>query len=182
MKILIDTREQQPYSFETESETATLGTGDYSLAGAENLISIERKSIDDLVGCLTSGRERFERELYRGRALDYFALVVEASLSDLSNGRYRSEMNPKAAIQSLLAFSIRYGLPIFFVENRRYGARVTESLLLKYAREIEKRWLLLEKGRAKMVEAGKQYGEKHPQEGLSETDKTSKPQLKKNYS
>lgn len=138
-KILIDTREQQPYSFETPSEIATLPTGDYSLAGAECFIAIERKSVDDLIGCLTSGRERFERELYRSRALDYFALVIEASLSDLSNGRYRSEMNPKAAIQSLLTFSIRYGLPIFFVENRRYGAGVTESLLLKYAREVEKR-------------------------------------------
>jgi len=139
MKILIDTREQQPYSFETESETGTLPTGDYSLQGGQHLIAIERKSVDDLIACLTSGRERFERELYRGRALDYFALVIEASLSDLSNGRYKSEMNPRAAIQSLLAFSVRYNLPVFFVENRKFGARVTESLLLKYARETEKR-------------------------------------------
>ncbi len=139
MKILIDSREQLPYKFETASETGTLPTGDYSLVGAESLIAIERKSVDDLIGCLTSGRERFERELHRGKALDYFGLVIEASLSDLSNGRYRSEMKPRAAVQSLLTFSIRYGLPLFFVENRKYGARVTESLLLKYAREVEKR-------------------------------------------
>jgi DNA excision repair protein ERCC-4 len=129
MKILIDTREQKPYSFSTQTETATLPTGDYSIAGAESLIAIERKSLDDLVSCLTSGRERFERELHRGKALDYFALVIEASLPDLSNGRYRSKMNPRAAIQSLLTFSVRYGLPVFFVENREYGARITESLL-----------------------------------------------------
>ncbi|MBL7202826.1 MAG: ERCC4 domain-containing protein [Desulfobacteraceae bacterium] len=137
--ISIDSREQLPYSFKTESETATLTTGDYSLKGASHLIAIERKTIDDLIGCLTTGRDRFERELHRGRALDYFALVIETTLADLSNGRYRSEMKPRAAIQSLLTFSIRYSLPIFFVENRRYGARVTESLLLKYARELEKR-------------------------------------------
>jgi len=139
MKIIIDTREQRPYRFETPSETGTLSTGDYSLSGAEGLIAIERKSVDDLMGCLTSGRERFEKELHRGRALNYFALVIEASLSDLSNGRYRSRMKPSAAIQSLLAFSIRYGLPVFFVENRKYGAKVTESLLQKFARELEKR-------------------------------------------
>lgn len=144
-RILIDTREQRPYSFETENETGTLPTGDYSLVGAENLVSIERKSIDDLIGCLTTGRDRFERELYRGRALDYFALIVEVSLSDLSNGRYQSKMLPKAAIQSLLAFSIRYHLPIFFVENRRYGARVTESLLLKYTEELKKRLRKIDK-------------------------------------
>ena len=123
----------------TPTRTATLATGDYSIAGAESLIAIERKSLDDLIGSLTSGRERFERELHRGKALDYFAIVIEARLSDLSNGRYQSKMNPRAAIQSLLAFSVRYGLPIFFAENRDYGQRLTESLLLKFAREQGKR-------------------------------------------
>lgn len=143
--ITIDTREQRPYTFKTEAETATLSTGDYSLKGASHLVAVERKTLDDLIGCLTTERERFERELYRGRALDYFALVVEASLSDLSSGRYQSKMLPKAAIQSLLAFSIRYGLPVFFVENRRFGARVTESLLLKYSEELKKRLKEIEK-------------------------------------
>ena len=139
MKIVTDSREQLPYKFETQSEVGTLSCGDYSIVGLENCISIERKTIDDLIGCLTSGRDRFERELHRGRALDYFALIIEASLSDLANGRYRSQMKPKSAIQSLLAFSIRYRLPVFFCESRQYGQRVTESLLCKYIREIEKR-------------------------------------------
>ena len=93
-----------------------------------------------MIGCLTTGRERFERELYKARALDYFALIVEASLSDLANGNYRSQMGPKSAIQSLLAFSVRYRLPIWFCESRKYGQRVTESLLLKYEGEIEKKF------------------------------------------
>ena len=114
--------------------------GDYSIVGLEDHISIERKTVDDLIGCLTIGRERFVNELHKGKALDYFALVVEASLSDLANGHYRSKMVPKSAIQSLLAFSVRYRLPVFFCENRQYGQRVTESLLCKYAREVEKRF------------------------------------------
>jgi DNA excision repair protein ERCC-4 len=139
MIILADTREQQPYEFQTETERATLPTGDYSIKGGESLVAIERKTANDLIGCLTVGRDRFERELHRGRSLQYFAVVVECSLLDLSNGHYMSLMKPKAAIQSLLTFSIRYGLPIFFAENRAYGALVTESLLLKFAREMEKR-------------------------------------------
>ena len=139
MIIIIDSREQKPYSFDCETKTGTLQTGDYSISGGENLVAIERKSIDDLIGSLTSGRDRFERELHRGKALEYFALIIEASLSDLSNGRYTSHMQPKAAIQSVLAFFVRYNLPVFFVENRKFGARVTESLLLKYTREMEKR-------------------------------------------
>lgn len=145
MKIIIYTREQKPYKFETPSKTATLRTGDYSLSGAEHLVAIERKTIDDLVSSLTTGRERFERELFRGRALDYFALLIEASLSDLSNGRYQSQMLPKAAIQSLLVFSVRYNLPIFFADNREFGAWITEGLLLKYARELKNQLKELEK-------------------------------------
>jgi len=140
LTIKIDTREQQPYKFESASEVGTIPIGDYSLCGLENHIAIERKELNELISCLTTGRERFERELYKARVLDYFALVVEASLSDLANGNYRSQMGPKSAIQSLLAFSIRYRLPIFFCENRKYGRRITESLLCKYAREIEKKF------------------------------------------
>lgn len=138
MKIIIDSREQQPYTFETPNERGALETGDYSIQGLENRVAIERKTVDDLIGCLTTGRERFERELYRARSLDYFAVVIEGSLRELANGEYRSQMNPKSAIQSLLAFSVRYRLPVFFCENRSYGERVTESLLLKYHRQLVK--------------------------------------------
>ena len=138
--IKIDTREQQPYEFENLSEVGTIPIGDYSICGLENHIAIERKELNDLIGCLTTDRDRFERELFKGRSLDYFGLVIECSLSDLANGHYRSQMGPKSAIQSLLAFSVRYRLPIFFAESREYGQRVTESLLVKYGREIEKKF------------------------------------------
>lgn len=142
--VKIDSREQLPYKFETLCEVGALPCGDYSITGLENHVAIERKTIDDLIGCLTTNRERFERELHKSKALDYFALIIEASLSDIANGRYRSKMLPKCAVQSLLAFSIRYRLPIFFTENREYGQRVTESLLCKYARELEKKVKLIE--------------------------------------
>jgi ERCC4-type nuclease len=145
MKIVIDSNEQLPYKFQTPSIRAKLPTGDYSLEGFEDRISIERKELNDLIKCLMNGskndtfdRDRFERELLRGMEFDYFAVVVEASLSDIVSGNYRSKMTPKSAIQSLLAFSVRYKLPIFFCDNRAYAQRVTESLLLKYAKELEK--------------------------------------------
>lgn len=140
MKILIDTREQKPYSFETDSVTGTLSTGDYSVCGLENHVSIERKELNDLIGCLSKGRERFERELFRGKSLDYFALVVEADLQDIANHAYRSKMLPRAVLQSLMTFSIRYKMPIWFCGNRQYAERITESLLTKYCKEIEKTW------------------------------------------
>jgi ERCC4-type nuclease len=143
VKIIIDSREQLPYEFGGASEAGTLDVGDYSLAGVGDAVAIERKTIDDLVGCLTKDRERFKQCLQRGKSLDYFALVLEASLSDLKDGRYWSQMHPNSAVQSLLAMSVRYRLPIFFAENRELAQLVTESLLEKYARMVRKRAKLI---------------------------------------
>lgn len=145
--IIVDTREQDPLEFSLPTGRGTLTTGDYSIKGLERFVAIERKSPDDLVGCLKNGqRERFEKELSRGKGLDYFALVVESELAGLADGCYRSKMAPKAVIQSLLAFSVRYRLPIFFCPDRDYAARVIESLLTKYAAEIEKKMKAVSSG------------------------------------
>ena len=143
MTIRIDSREQRPYKFELPVETGAMPCGDYSLCNLENHIAIERKTIDDLIGCLTTGRDRFERELHKSRALEYFALVIEGTLEDLSHGRYQSKMDPKAAIQSLVAFSVRYRLPIWFAGDRKNAERLTENLLQKYVDQTYKRFDLL---------------------------------------
>lgn len=135
ISLVCDSREQLAYQFKVPVACGTLGTGDYSIQGFEDKVAIERKTLDDLIGCLTIGRDRFERELIRGMDLEYFALVVETSLSDLANGNYRSKMTPKSAIQSLVAFSVRYKMPVWFAGNREYGQRLTESLLEKYLKE-----------------------------------------------
>ncbi len=140
LTIVVDSREQNSLSFTLPVEKGSLITGDYSIKGLEKFVAIERKSADDLVGSLKNGqRVRFERELSRGRGLDYFALVIECDLADLAGGCYRSEMHPASVVQSLMAFSVRYRLPIFFCPDRNYAAQVVESLLTKYVAEIEKR-------------------------------------------
>jgi len=55
LKIIVDTREQNPLSFTLPTERGTLETGDYSLKGLERFISIERKAPNDLVSCLKKG-------------------------------------------------------------------------------------------------------------------------------
>ena len=148
--VVVDTREQHPFAFQgitgargRELEIVTcragLKTGDYSIKGYENRVSVERKCLNDIIGCLTVGRERFERELARSRELDYFALMIEATVKDIIHGNYWSKMLPKSAINSLLAFSIRYQLPIFFAGNRGYGNKLTEELLRLWLREQEKK-------------------------------------------
>ncbi|WP_027368233.1 ERCC4 domain-containing protein [Desulfocurvibacter africanus] len=142
MRVLIDTREQAPFTFdkyECEQVRGTLPTGDYSLAGLEDRVAVERKSLDDLVGCLTTGRERFERELAWAAALDRFAVVVEAGLQDMAQGRYRSKMQPHAALQSVLAFQARHGTAFLWAGNRQGAEYVTFHFLRHYLREARER-------------------------------------------
>jgi DNA excision repair protein ERCC-4 len=139
LTFLVDTREQAPFEFPgCQTVRAALLVGDYSVAGLEGVVAVERKSLDDLLGCLTTGRERFEKELVRGRGLRYFAVVVERPLGDILDGRFRNGITPEAAFQSLIAFSVRYRLPFFFCQSRAEAERVTGSLLRKAARETFK--------------------------------------------
>ena len=145
MRIIVDSREQCPYTFAppryegVTAQTATLTTGDYSLAGLQDRIALERKSLDDLTGTLTKGRERFERECERGRGMDYFGLIIEASLEDIRAHKYQSQMTPQSLLQSLAAFSVRYGLHVHWCGSRAGGEYMTYSLLAKYLREAERR-------------------------------------------
>lgn len=145
MKIIIDTREQEPFAFrhermEAETEPGTLAVGDYSLAGLTDRVAVERKSLPDLVMCLGRERERFERELARGAALDAFAVVCEASWLDLSRGEYRSRLNPHAACQSVLAFAGKYRLPFLFAGSRSAAEYMTWGFLRQYLEGARKRW------------------------------------------
>lgn len=144
MIILTDTREQTPYTFDRwniEIKAAGLPTGDYSLPGFENQIAIERKSLDDLINCLMGGnRIRFEKELSRARSYELFCVVIEADLSTIASGQYKSNMKPTAAIQTLAAFYIRYGIPFLFCSSRAGAEYQTYSLLQKYIQELEKRY------------------------------------------
>lgn len=140
--LVADTREQRPYRFEGFPcciVRRPLPAGDYSLAGFEDMVSIERKSLEDLVSCLCHERERFERELALLRAFHMACVVVEAPWSSLAAGRYRSRMHPNAAVETVSAFMVRYRVPFLFTGSRTEAERLTYSLLSKYACEIRRR-------------------------------------------
>lgn len=139
LRVLVDTREKLPYDFKAYGATierSGLPCGDYSLAGYDDAIALERKSLDDLIGCMLSGRKRFERELSKARSFMCFAVIVEASFESLATGQYRSAMLPHAAVQSILAMQVKYRVPFIFAGNRAAAEYITFSLLEKFARNI----------------------------------------------
>lgn len=138
--ILIDTREQLPYAFQqipyrggetvvVRHRFATLPSGDYSLEGLENEIAIERKSLADLFGTLSRGRDRFTRELERLAKFSFSAVVVEAALGDILNPQrshpeWPSRVNPFAVFRSISAWSVQYPATHWYFCDTRHGAEM----------------------------------------------------------
>jgi ERCC4-type nuclease len=90
MHIIIDSREQTPWSWDphlVRTSIAGLDAGDYALAtdctavsGRETMLcafSVERKSLDDFIGTIGSGWERFKNELHRMREYPARVVIVE---------------------------------------------------------------------------------------------------------
>jgi ERCC4-type nuclease len=78
LKIIIDTREQSPWSFPPECAVTVRGTlsaGDYAIYGDDSF-AIERKSLDDFLGTISSGWERFQRELKRMESASFPARII----------------------------------------------------------------------------------------------------------
>lgn len=141
--IIMDTREpQQAWNmyFSAPCQRGTLKTGDYSLRGYTDLIALERKEKNDLIGCLSSGRSRFEAELERGQEFEYFAVIVEATWPEILQGQYRSKLHPNAANGSICAWEVRYKIPFFFCVNQQMSAHKCESLLRKFYKEKLKKF------------------------------------------
>jgi ERCC4-type nuclease len=131
LTIITDSREKNPYKFK-DSIVRKLDTGDYSIQGFEYQVCVERKTKADAYGTIGNGRSRFIRELQRMSELEYSAIVIESSLSSFLEPPPFSQMNPKSAIMSLITWSIRYGVHVYFADNRELGMKLTKSILEKY--------------------------------------------------
>jgi hypothetical protein len=111
---------------------------DYSIAGAETLFGIERKTIPDLITCCTTERERFERELVKLRGFRFRRLVVVGLEADILHGNFRSLANPKAIMATLYCFEIRYDLPFQFCATPEIAGRLIERWARWFSRELYK--------------------------------------------
>jgi ERCC4-type nuclease len=136
--IVIDSREQDPLSFNFPTITTGLPTGDYSVAGLEDDFAVERKSIPDLVGSLTSGRDRFMRELQRLLAYPFRRLLVIGSEEEIAGGKWKhSKANPTAILHSLHAIEAR-GVPVVYAANSRHASSFVERWAFWRTRQVLK--------------------------------------------
>lgn len=140
--VLVDTREQLPYTFERFAnwvgavEQRALPTGDYSVSGMEHLIAVERKTLPDIVSSLMDGRQRFLRELARMIEFRYRCICIEASRSEIKTPyTFATEVkaHPNGIAGSLDAAAARYGILIHYGCNRELSEEFVASFLSKSA-------------------------------------------------
>ena len=130
---IIDTREQLPLCLDPlRTEPGTLPTGDYSLKGLEHHVCIERKSLDDLLGCVGRERERFERELHRMLAYPVRVLLVESTWGEIELGQWRSKVTSSQAMGSLIGWAAM-GIQLAMVGTHERAGQFASRLLYTVA-------------------------------------------------
>lgn len=138
--IIIDTREQQPWHFPdgVEIENRALKTGDYSLSGHEDSVTIERKSLDDFVQSVTHHRKRFWSELRRMQEIPHRCIIVEGSMTQMDCGLYRSNANRNAVVAIAANIAAEMDVPIYFAGNASLASRWAFLWLRFKARVLKK--------------------------------------------
>lgn len=94
------------------------------------MLTVERKSLDDLVTCLFSDWERFRKELQKLRLFSAKIIVVEGGIEDVYNHHYISQALPQAALGRCLAIEHDYCVPVQFCGSRPMARWVCERFLL----------------------------------------------------
>jgi ERCC4-type nuclease len=150
--VLQDTREQAPWAFQgllverrlwiVRRRVATLQTGDYSIAGCEDRLVVERKSASDLVGSVTAGNARFRREHERMQAVvaagGFACVIVEGSLAAICD-ELDQEAGRRVTSESILgavaSWPQRYGVHWLFAGDRRRAELLAFKVMLKWWKE-----------------------------------------------
>ncbi len=133
--VLVDTREQNPFSFArfqgwfAGMEKKPLELGDYSIAGLEEICTVERKDLPDLVHSLTEQRKVFVERLQRMSHYPHRLLVITAALSQVKSPYAYSNVSPNKVTQSLIAALAGLGVPFLCVETHELGEEIVASYL-----------------------------------------------------
>jgi hypothetical protein len=139
--IIVDTREQKPWSFSTQA-TANhkLDTGDYSIHGLENLLAIERKrNVAEVANNITE--KRFVDVVDRLSKMKYSFILLEFDMEDVMRYPIGSDIprrlwnkiriSPAFIIKHLVDLQIEHNIKILFCGNSKNAEQIALSLMRK---------------------------------------------------
>ena len=110
-------------------ERQPLRLGDYSVVGLEEICTVERKDLSDLVRSFTVERCGFVERLRRMSRYPQRLLVITAALSQVKSPYPFSAVNPNVVIQSLMATFVGLGVPFLCTESHELGEELVASFL-----------------------------------------------------
>jgi ERCC4-type nuclease len=136
--VIIDSAEHMGYNFCRFSNwfegsiRKRLPTGDYSLVGFEEEITIERKTLSDLVSSVITCRSAFIDKCERMSKFRKSCIVVEASLAEVKSEYECSQAQPNAVLGSIIAAQERWDIPVYFLDDFILAEEFVASMLSKY--------------------------------------------------
>jgi ERCC4-type nuclease len=151
--IIVDTREQKPYTFRFFADANTkvvnrkLQYGDYSIEGLEDKIAIERKATpSEIARNFGVDKKRFYREIEVLSDFDHAVFLCEFTLQDamdFPHGRHGLprvkrkyvRMNGKYLAKCLYGLEEKYGLELVFCEDARAAEQWAFEFLQQKAQE-----------------------------------------------
>lgn len=149
MIIIIDTREQRPWSFPPHIpvEIGTLRTGDYALKGDDHF-AVERKSADDFVGTISLGWHRFIKELNRMDAANFAAkvIIVETDFETfcfrirqgeiLPPDHEHTRCTPQFLMKRIAELTMR-GISVIFAGNAELASAIALRIFIEREKELK---------------------------------------------
>lgn len=156
MTIIVDTREKKNdhiIKYLTDNNIPyiikKLDIADYSFElphfphlNVDRQFLVEKKnSLDEIVGNFTKDRARFAREFERITSEKIHLVIEQATWRKLFNGSYRSKFPPKSFMASLMTYSIRYDIKVWFAQPEESPVIIYNLLkyeLLEYLKELRK--------------------------------------------
>lgn len=136
--VVIDAAEHMGYTFKrfTNWFSGTirrrLPTGDYTLLGMEDEITVERKTLPDLVNSIIQERGTFISRCERLSSFRKKCFVIEGTLGSLKTPYTESQAHPNAVLGSIIAAQERWDIPVYFLDNFLLAEEFVASMLSKY--------------------------------------------------
>ena len=140
MRIVTDTREQLPY---WTAIRKTMVVGDYTTEKLHGKFHIERKSLADLYGTLTSGNRRFKYELFRAAHYQIkLEVYVEGTYEQFINKQFpkgdERKFSKDGLIQLVKTFQKKYYLQFHWHKNRLDCKKKLEIRLKSEEKAVKK--------------------------------------------
>lgn len=149
--VIKDTREQNGYYFPTNIFCdgvidRKLDTGDYSIAGLEDKLCIERKGcIEELAINLGQKKYPFMAEIERMKKFEHKFIILEFSLDDLLKfpddtripveNKGALKITGKYMLKCLIEFQLYENINVLFCDNK-FSAFITVCSIMKRVNEM----------------------------------------------